>query len=115
MLLNHGDGTFAPRVGYRVGLSTMCVGSADLDGDGGNDLAVIHDRGVSVLPNVSDIPVPTAVSEQAELSSLVPEAYSLSQNFPNPFNSDTVIRFALPTSEDIELSIFNLAGQKVAT
>ena len=39
----------------------------------------------------------------------------LDQNYPNPFNSGTVIRFALPQSDHIELSLYNLAGQKVAT
>ena len=34
-------------------------------------------------------------------------------NFPNPFNSDTVIRYALPTDGNMELAIFNLAGQRV--
>ena len=33
----------------------------------------------------------------------------------NPFNSATLIRYSLPTRAVIDLSIFNLAGQKVAT
>ena len=44
-----------------------------------------------------------------------PERFGLDQNFPNPFNSGTAIRFALPTSEHIELAVYNLAGQKVVS
>ena len=39
----------------------------------------------------------------------------LEQNCPNPFTSSTVIRFALPESERVELTVYNLMGRKVAT
>jgi enediyne biosynthesis protein E4 len=58
-------------------------------------------------------PSVTAVTE-AHTASL-PQTFTLDQNYPNPFNSATVIRFALPVGGDVELSIFNLAGQRVAT
>jgi len=45
----------------------------------------------------------------------LPQSFTLAQNYPNPFNSATVIRFAVPTAADVELSIFNLAGQQVVT
>jgi len=54
----------------------------------------------------------TAVlAEQGEL----PQAHTLDQNYPNPFNSSTVIRFSQSISQYIELAIYNLAGQQVAS
>ncbi len=43
----------------------------------------------------------------------VPADISLS-NYPNPFNSRTNIVFDLPTTSDIELSVFDITGSKVA-
>jgi enediyne biosynthesis protein E4 len=58
--------------------------------------------------------LPTAVLE--EHNEIVPQTFALAQNYPNPFNSATTIRFALPSSSrDVELSIHNLAVQKVET
>lgn len=56
---------------------------------------------------------PTAVLE--EHADARPQIFALEQNFPNPFNSGTVIRFALPQDEEVELTVFNLAGQKAVT
>jgi hypothetical protein len=39
----------------------------------------------------------------------------LNANFPNPFNARTEIRFVLSEDGPVDLSFFNLAGQKVAT
>jgi len=45
----------------------------------------------------------------------IPKAYSLSQNFPNPFNPTTNIEFSIPRSEFVSLKIYSLLGQDVAT
>jgi hypothetical protein len=44
----------------------------------------------------------------------VPKRFEMSRNYPNPFNPETVIRYSLPRSERVALSIFNLMGQEVA-
>jgi len=43
----------------------------------------------------------------------VPDKFHLSQNFPNPFNSGTMIQFRLPRSSFVSLVVYNLLGQPV--
>jgi hypothetical protein len=41
--------------------------------------------------------------------------YKLEQNFPNPFNPVTTIRFELPESEMVELKVYDMLGREVET
>jgi photosystem II stability/assembly factor-like uncharacterized protein len=43
----------------------------------------------------------------------VPQDYTLVSNYPNPFNSKTSIRFSLTQSERVQLTIYNLLGEKI--
>jgi photosystem II stability/assembly factor-like uncharacterized protein len=46
---------------------------------------------------------------------LVPLEYSVSQNFPNPFNPSTTITYSLSHSGVTSIEIFNILGQKIKT
>ena len=54
---------------------------------------------------------PTSVEENPE----VPTIMGIRGNFPNPFNSSTIIEFSLDIECFIKLDIFNISGQKINT
>lgn len=45
----------------------------------------------------------------------IPETYALAQNFPNPFNPSTSIRFSIPEAGFVTLKIFSTLGEEVAS
>jgi predicted lipoprotein with Yx(FWY)xxD motif len=45
----------------------------------------------------------------------VPTKYGLLQNFPNPFNPETNIRFSIPDAGFVNLSVYDALGREVAT
>jgi beta-glucosidase len=49
-----------------------------------------------------------------EPASLTAAQFYLAPNYPNPFNPKTVISYQLPVTSEIELSIYNIIGQKIA-
>ena len=48
-----------------------------------------------------------------QVGSEIPKNYDLSQNFPNPFNPVTTIKFAIPKNGNVTLKIFDVMGRLV--
>lgn len=72
----------------------------DFDGDGHGIFGVYIDSSQTSLKNTNTQHL---------------QEFVLEQNYPNPFNPNTVITYKLPVASNIELTIYNLMGQKVKT
>jgi len=51
----------------------------------------------------------------SENNSGIPKQFALEQNFPNPFNPATVIKYQVPKASNVKISIFDILGKEVAT
>ncbi|MBK7632774.1 MAG: hypothetical protein IPJ23_19270 [Ignavibacteriales bacterium] len=47
------------------------------------------------------------------MEELLPSEYYLGQNFPNPFNKETKIKYCLPVKSNVKLSLYNYDGDIV--
>jgi hypothetical protein len=65
--------------------------------------------------NLSRITLDFPLNNDEPISPDLPTSFSLGQNWPNPFNLSTEIRFGLPVQSEWTIDIFNIQGQKIRT
>ncbi len=87
-----------------------------LKGGGRYVLFVLTMPGVTAFSineiEIYGVPKTTGVADN---NLLIPVQYSLSQNYPNPFNPSTTIRFAIPKTSNVNLTVYNVLGQRIET
>jgi len=54
-------------------------------------------------------------SNEIEVILTAPKEFSLSQNFPNPFNPTTIIKYSIPNSEKVLIKVYDVLGREVKT
>ena len=54
-------------------------------------------------------------SQIIELKTLIPEKWEIEQNFPNPFNAETIIKYKIPKNLFVSLKIYDILGKEVKT
>lgn len=75
-------------------------------------VAVVDEDGDTLPLLRYGLDLPTYVAE--ERADALPAGFALEQNAPNPFNSSTIIRFAVDEPGEVTLEVYNTAGQRVA-
>ena len=79
-----------------------------------NQDATFSGEFVNVNGNVNSVEF--ATYEGATVSAkLLPGDFELAQNYPNPFNPTTTVGFSIPVQSDVNLTIYNVTGQKVTS
>ncbi len=68
-----------------------------------------------VLGSGSGFKVDEIVVGEASLEATLPANFYLGKNYPNPFNSTTMISFGLPEANNVSLKVFDLSGREIAT
>lgn len=76
-----------------------------------NSTYTLHSGVGHVVHGIRWTDVPVEIGYEASL----PRDYRLDQNYPNPVNPTTTIRFALPKQVPVTLTVYNLLGQTVST
>ncbi|MFC1724939.1 T9SS type A sorting domain-containing protein [candidate division KSB1 bacterium] len=97
--------SISPNPGY-------CISSVIVDGVSQGEISTFTFGNITSDHNISvNFEKLTEIPEE----DLSPKYYVLHQNYPNPFNPFTKIKFELIKSENVQLTVFDLTGQKVRT
>jgi len=54
-------------------------------------------------------------SDEVLVTNVTPDKFVLEQNFPNPFNPNTVIKYSITQTGMVTLTVYNILGKKVTT
>ncbi len=73
------------------------------------------DRACSVIADESDSVFRIQSLSSVEETVNLPREYSMGQNYPNPFNPITRFSFSLPFQSDVNIKVYSVLGQEVAT
>lgn len=110
------DGATWTSAGIITSTTTACqVQSVSINQSTANRVKITNASGTAGDMNVNLIEVTSTspLTVKAEASAKV-SSFKLG-NYPNPFNPSTKITFDVPQTSNINLSVFNMLGEKVAT
>ncbi|MCI0622067.1 MAG: FG-GAP-like repeat-containing protein, partial [Acidobacteria bacterium] len=114
VFLNDGLGNFRPEFNCFQGFASgqpLGVVASDFDLDGRTDLAIASaSDSVFVLYNFGG-----GITSIREPGARIPADFRLEQNFPNPFNPTTTIRYEITKPGRVSLKVYNLLGQEIKT
>ena len=74
---------------------------------------VLDTKSFTFTSEAINVIVSSSNGEEIPLNSIAPINIKLNDSYPNPFNPSTTISFSIENSSNVNLSIYNIVGQKV--
>ncbi|MEL1224246.1 MAG: T9SS type A sorting domain-containing protein, partial [Candidatus Neomarinimicrobiota bacterium] len=110
------DARLTPTNGMRIPFEPMIH---DNDGDGWEGQLTLSSSNDDMAHQTCEVWSNTWIGNQATIlrndEDIVVNEFALHQNYPNPFNPETTIKFSIPNKQDVDLSVYNMLGQRVVT
>jgi len=107
LTLDHNQGVLGYQETAQIGLM---IDTADMDeGDYTENLRIIDNMGTETF-----LPVSLTVTASDEEPDAITNITALQNIYPNPFNPVTTISFSLKEEQNVNISVYNIKGQKVA-
>lgn len=109
---------------FHYGNDTTAIAAVTVDNTGNGGKAVVFGHDILGMPDfgviIGLISRSVAYFDQAvgiedNPIALIPQKTELFDNYPNPFNPTTTIKYALQNASEITIKIYNMLGQEVRT
>lgn len=102
-LVNSGSTSFTSKLSFIVNDGKVFFSWSDARNEG---------KGYDIYGNIFDL---SSITSVKQISSEIPESFYLYQNYPNPFNPTTRIVFSVKENSLVEIKIYDILGNEVAT
>jgi hypothetical protein len=98
------------KVGSNYVFNVVCVS----DSLPGNYSTYLGNPQTDATVHYVQISIPESIGV-GNITTQIPDNFSLEQNYPNPFNPTTTIRFAIPKTSSVTIKVYNVNGQLIET